>query len=112
MSEPRPRLARHSDPTLLALEQLRATLRDDATEQDRDGWWPLVLKVQSWIDGDPRASKADHDAMRRLREGVSEVYGTLNRGHEPSYSAATRAITGLQNILEVRTTGFDGHRLR
>lgn len=84
MGEPRPRLARHSDPTLLALEQLRATLNNGATEQERDRWWPVVLKIQSWIDGDPRASEADHDAIRRVREGVSEVYEALNRGHEPA----------------------------
>lgn len=106
------RSPRHSDPTLLALEQLHATMNGGATEQERDDWWNLVLRVQSSIDSDLRASKPDHDAMRRLREGVSEVYGALNRGYEPSYSAATRAITGLQNMLESRTTGFDGHRLR
>jgi len=112
MGEPGQKTARHSDPTLLALEQLHASMNDGATEQERDGWWTLVLRVQSSIDGDPRASKADHDAMRRLRDGVSEVYGALNRGYEPSYSAATRAVTGLQNLLEARTTGFDGRRLR
>lgn len=112
MDESGQKTARHSDPTLLSLEQLHASMNDDATEQERDGWWALVLRVQSSIDGDPRASKADNDAMRRLREGVSEVYGALNRGHKPSYSAATRAITGLQTMLEARTTGFDGRRLR
>lgn len=112
MDEIGKRTARHSDSTLLALERLHATMNGGATEQERDGWWNLVLRVQSSIDDDPRASKTDHDAMRRLREGVSEIYGALNRGHEPSYSAATRAITGLQNMLGARTTGFDGHRLR
>lgn len=106
---PRPR---HSNPTLLALEQLQATMNEAATAQERDAWWRLVLRVQASIDGDPRAAKADQEAMRRLREGVSEVYGALNRGLEPSYSAATRAITGLQTLLEARTTGFDGYRLR
>lgn len=112
MNEIGQRTARHSDPTLLALEELHATMNGGATDQERDGWWTSVLRVQSSIDGDPRASKADQDAMRRLREGVSEVYGALNRGYEPSYSAATRAIIGLQNMLEARTTGFDGLRLR
>ena len=112
MVETGQRAGRHSDPTLMALEHLHATMNGGATAQERDSWWTLVLRIQSSIDSDPRASKADHEAIRRLREGVSEVYGALNRGHEPSYSAATRAVTGLQNMLEARTTGFDGRRLR
>jgi len=104
--------SRHSDPTLLSLERLYATMSDAATEQERAAWWGLVLKIQSSIDGDARATKADLAAMQRLREGVSEVYGAFNRGLEPSYSAATRAIIGVQNLLEARTTGFDGRRLR
>jgi hypothetical protein len=50
--------------------------------------------------------------MRRLREGVTEVYKALNLGREPDYTGAKRAISGLQGLLEARTTGFDGHRLR
>lgn len=112
MDETTPRQARHSDPTLLALEQLYASMNSEATPDQREAWWSLVLTVQSSIESDARAAKAEHDALRRLREGVSEVYGALNRGGEPSYSAATRAIIGLQHMLEARTTGFDGHRLR
>ena len=112
MGETGPRPARHSDATLLALGQLYDTMNGEAGADQRNAWWNLVLRVQSSIDGDARASKAERDGMRRLREGVSEVYGALNRGQEPSYSAATRAIVGLQHMLEGRTTGFDGHRLR
>ena len=106
------RRARHSDPTLMALEQLYATMNSEATSDQREAWWGLVLRVQSSIESDGRAPKAEHDAMRRLREGVSQVYSALNRGQEASYSAGTRAIIGLQYLLEARTTGFDGRRLR
>ncbi len=112
MDEPTARPARHSDATLLALEQLQATMNDRATAEERDAWWILVLRIQSSVDSYPRASKADRDAMRRLRDGVTELYGSINRGHLPDYSAALRASCGLQYLLEKQTTGFDGHRLR
>jgi hypothetical protein len=107
-----PSRARHSDPTLLGLERLRDTMHGAATPDEREAWWSLVLRTQSSIEGDARAAKADREAMRRLRQGVSEVYGALNRGQEPDYPGAVRAIAGLQHLLETRTTGFDGHRLR
>ena len=106
------RPTRHSDPTLLGLAELNATMNARATEQERDAWWRIVLRTQSSIDGDARAAKADHAAMRRLREGVTEVYKALNLGLEPDYSGAKHAIFGLQRLLEARTTGFDGYRLR
>lgn len=112
MDETSPKPARHSDATLHALDQLYATMNSGADADKRDAWWPLVLRIEAAIDGDGQASKAEGDAMRRLREGVSQVYGALNCGQEPSYSSATRAIVGLQHMLESRTTGFDGRRLR
>lgn len=106
------RSARHADPTLLGLAEMDATMNDAATQQERDAWWRIVLRTQSSIDGDARAAKADHEAMRRLREGVTEVHRALNLGLVPDYSGAKRAIFGLQRLLEARTTGFDGYPLR
>jgi len=112
VTERDPTQARHSDPTLLGLARLQATMNDAATVEERDAWWSLVLRTQSSIDADPRAEKADREAMRRLRTEISGIYGALNRGHEPNYSGASRVILGLQYVLEARTTGFDGRRLR
>jgi hypothetical protein len=106
------RPTRHSDPTLLALAELAATMNAEATDQERDAWWRIVLSTQSSIDGDARAAKADHAAMRRLREAVTEVYKALRLGLQPDHSGAKHAIFGLQRLLEARTTGFDGYRLR
>ena len=50
--------------------------------------------------------------MRRVREKISEVYGDRNRGHRMTFEAARMAVLSLQGLLESRTTGFDGHRLR
>jgi hypothetical protein len=112
MTTDEPCRLRHSDPTLLGLAELNATMNGEATAQEREAWWHLVQRTQTSIDGDARAAKADHEAMRRLRQSVSDVYGALNLGREPNYSGATRAILGLQYLLEARTTGLDGRRLR
>ncbi len=106
------RASRHSDPTLLGLEEMNATMNDAATVEERDAWWRIVLRTQSSLKGDARAAKTDHDAMRRLREAVTDVYTALRHEELPDYSAAKRAIFGLQRVLEARTTGFDGYRLR
>jgi hypothetical protein len=59
------------------------------------------------------SSQRSEDRLHVQYQSIRVLHGgEVNRGHEPSYSAVTRAITGLQNMLEVRTTGFDGHRLR
>jgi hypothetical protein len=104
--------AGHSNPTLLALEQLCRTLTAGATEDERQAWWHIVERVQSYIDSDSCASKAEQGAMRRLRERVTDVYRAINDGYDPSFSGAMAAAGGLQMMLEARTTGFDGHRLR
>jgi hypothetical protein len=103
---------RHADPTLLAVEQLYGSLQDHATADEIDGLWPLALKIEASIDHDARASKSEHTAMRRVREKISEVYGDRNRGHRMTFEAARMAVLSLQGLLESRTTGFDGHRLR
>jgi len=104
--------ALHSDPTLLALARLSRTLNADATEDERQAWWHIVERVQSSIDGDSCASKAEEAAMRRLRERVTDVYREINGGYDPSFSGAMAAAGGLQSMLEARTIGFDGNRLR
>ncbi|MBD8736244.1 hypothetical protein [Sphingomonas sp. CFBP 13706] len=105
------RPARHADPTLLGLAELNATMNDAATESERRSWWEIVQRTQSSLDGDARAAKADHDAIRRLRDSVTEVYSALNGRLYPDYSGAKRAISGMQRVLEARTTGFDGYPL-
>lgn len=103
---------RHADPTLLALEQLYDSLNDHATSEEIDGLWPLVLKIEASIDSDARAPDSDLTAMRRVRDKISEVYGDRNRGHRMTFDAARMAVLRLQGLLESRTTGFDGYRLR
>ena len=45
-----------------------------------------VLRVEASLDSDTRASRAEHEAMRRLREKVSDLYGARNRGRVPDYT--------------------------
>lgn len=104
--------SRHSDPTLLGLARLDATLHGAASAQEREEWWHLVERTQSSIDGDPRAGKADLNAMKRLRASVTEVHSALRDGLHPDYSGARSAVFGVQRLLEARTTGIDGYPLR
>lgn len=103
---------RHADQTLLTLERLRDTMNAAASEQERQEWWNAVLHLRSSIQRDARAGRVDKDAMQRVSEGVTAVYSALNHGYPADYSAALRAIGTLQGLLEARTTGLDGHRLR
>lgn len=112
MSETEQKKPRYSDPTLLLLKRLHSVMRANASEAERDEWWSLVNRIESCIDDDARATKFERNAMRRVRDSVSEVYGSLNNGQRPDYSAVTRAITGLQILLETRTIGLDGWPLR
>lgn len=105
-------MKRHADPTLTDVEELYASLHDGASPAEAERWWTLVLKVQSSLECDQRCPKGEHEAMHRIRDRVSSVYAARNKGHTPDYTSARVAVIGLQNSLEARTTGLDGHKLR
>jgi hypothetical protein len=101
-------LSEHSNATLDALDELRGSLSEGATEAQIARWWSLVQQIESSIDSDPRASRSESEAVARIKATISDVFGSLNRNEKPNFHPAQIAVSGLRSDMGKRTIGLDG----
>lgn len=84
------------------IRQLRATLSRPADA------WPLVTRLETLLESDPRHSPAEQDLIRRLRSQISDLIAAEREGLNLHPSAASITLTALETSIRKRTTGADG----
>lgn len=99
--------------TLARIAELEKSLRPDATIEDAERWWSLVLSIESSLDFDNRQPKDEKRLVEQLRTAVSNAIRQIReQWPSPSVSSALVASGALKASVERRTTGIDGWPLR
>jgi hypothetical protein len=70
--------------------------------------WPLVTRLESSLEGDPRHSRAEQEMIQRLRSQISDLILAEREGLNVHTSAASVTLTALEGSIKKRTTGADG----
>ncbi|MDG4874164.1 hypothetical protein P9273_03505 [Mesorhizobium sp. WSM4935] len=98
--------------TLDLVEDLRKRLTHDAPLDEAMSWWDVVQRIESSLEFDRGRTKADGEAVERLKSAISEMIAAFRQGLHPEPGPARRALMSIQQSVERRTTGVDGYPLR